>query len=235
MMPGANSENESDMDTMGSEGYCFCAGIDEAGRGPLAGPVTAACVVFPEGYTHPRITDSKKLSAKVRDTLFGEIVHDALAYAVVSVGPRRIEKLNILQATHLAMRLCADRVHEDLRRRVPSGKPVRLHLQIDGNSPIETKFSQETIVKGDSKVLSIGAASILAKVSRDRLMELLDAKYPDYGFRVHKGYPTAAHLAAVARFGPCVAHRRTFAGVAEHCTQLSFAAFSRSPATAARR
>lgn len=190
------------------------AGIDEAGRGPLAGPVTAACVVLPEGYQHPTITDSKKLSAAKRDKLFPEICEAAVAFSVISVGPRRIEQLNILQATKLAMALAALRVHAQLCRQGWGEKT--LHLLIDGNQPIATHFSQETIIKGDSKELCIGAASILAKVTRDRLMERLHEHHPQYGFLEHKGYPTSFHVEQIKEFGPSKVHRRTFAGVREH-------------------
>lgn len=197
-------------------------GIDEAGRGPLAGPVTAAAVSLPETYTNSEINDSKKLSEQKREKLFEEIITHALAYSVVSVGPRRIETINIREATRLAMRLAADRVARILKERYSnamSNDLPPLHLVIDGNVPIDTFFSQETIIKGDEKVLAIQAASILAKVTRDRLMLRLESRYPGYGFSVHKGYPTAAHLRGLAEKGPCRVHRRTFAGVKEHFPQ----------------
>jgi len=190
-------------------------GIDEAGRGPLAGPVTAAAVSLPEAYINSEINDSKKLSEHKREKLFEEIITHALAYSVVSVGPRRIETINIREATRLAMRLAADRVARILKERYSNDMPP-LHLVIDGNVPIDTFFSQETIIKGDEKVLSIQAASILAKVTRDRLMLRLESRYPGYGFSAHKGYPTGTHLRGLAEKGPCRVHRRTFAGVKEH-------------------
>ncbi len=189
------------------------AGIDEAGRGPLAGPVTAACVCLPEDYQNDRITDSKKLSPQTREELFPEIQREALAWAVVSVGPRRIETLNILAATKLAMRLAAERTVRRLDRR---RKPLFVHLLIDGNARLETSLSHETIVKGDEKILCIGAASILAKVVRDRLMQDLCKRYPGYEFSKHKGYGTEFHRGQIQAFGPSRAHRRTFAGVAEY-------------------
>ncbi len=180
------------------------AGIDEAGRGPLAGPVVAAAVVFPEGYTNPNITDSKKLSAKKRDSLIAEIKLAALSWSVVAVGHKRIDLLNIREATRLAMRLALERVEAD-------------YALIDGNMGIDSKIPHEWIIKGDAKVLQIGAASILAKVYRDQLMQTLEHRYPGYGLGGHAGYPTASHRAAVAELGPSPIHRRTFRGVKEFC------------------
>lgn len=185
------------------------AGVDEAGRGPLAGPVTAACVVLPKEYLNAQIADSKKLSEKKRELLFESIVENSLAYSVVSVGPRRIEQLNIRQATRLAMNLAAERVAKKLNTE-------DVFYLIDGNMEISNKLSQETIVKGDSKVFLIAAASILAKVHRDRLMGSLDNFYPDYGLAKHKGYPTKSHQQLIVENGPCNVHRRTFAGVKEY-------------------
>ena len=190
------------------------AGVDEAGRGPLAGPVTAACVCFPNGYENDRITDSKKLSHKTREILFEEIISAALAYSIVSVGPKRIDSLNILQATKLAMLHAVNRVHQKLISRY--GNEVDFRIQIDGNQPIATKLPQQTIVKGDATVMVIGAASILAKVTRDRLMEKLHERYPNYDFNVHKGYPTKNHLEKIIKHGPCGIHRCTFRGVREY-------------------
>lgn len=190
------------------------AGVDEAGRGPLAGPVTAGCVCFADGYENSRITDSKKLTKKARDVLFNEIVSAAKAWAVVSVGPKRIDRLNILQATRLAMLLAVNRVHKQLLTQLGDGFDLR--LQIDGNQPIATTLPQQTIIKGDATVMVIGAASIIAKVTRDRLMEKLHKRYPHYDLNIHKGYPTKAHLEKIIQFGPCTIHRRTFRGVKEH-------------------
>jgi len=194
----------------------FIAGIDEVGRGPLAGPVTAACVVLPPGYRNSRIADSKKLTERRREELYGEIAEIALVFSIVSVGPRRIEALNIREASRLAMVLAARRVTALLGKRlgIPA-REVSLHLLIDGNVPIETSLPQETIVKGDNIILSIAAASILAKVSRDRLMVELDKRFSRYGFAKHKGYPTHDHQAALNAHGPTRIHRRTFAGVRE--------------------
>jgi ribonuclease HII len=175
-------------------------GVDEAGRGPLAGPVVAAAAVFDEGYQNQRIRDSKQLSAKQRDILYDVVQSEAISWAIVAVGPRRIEALNILQATRLAMRLAVKRVAADL-------------VLIDGNQPIDITLPQRTVVGGDRLHVQISAASILAKVWRDRLMETLGAKYPGYGFEKHSGYPTPSHKPAILEIGPCRVHRKTFAGV----------------------
>lgn len=193
----------------------FVAGIDEAGRGPLAGPVTAACVVLPPGYRNSEITDSKKLSASARDDLYPEITSSALAWCAVSVGARRIESLNIRCATQHAMRFAAERVVRMLRQRY-DGVAVSPVLLIDGNMRIGTTWDEEPIIKGDGKIQAIGAASIVAKVTRDRLMQILARHYPGYEFENHKGYGTATHLERIRLSGPCRIHRRTFAGVREH-------------------
>ena len=190
----------------------YIAGIDEAGRGPLAGPVTAACVCFPKEYQNSQITDSKKLSAAVREDLFSEICEQALAWAYVSVGPRRIEALNILKATKLAMRLSAEKVRQQL---IARRKGRRVHFLVDGNARMETKLSHEAIIKGDESVLAISAASILAKVSRDRLMKKICDRYPGYGLSEHKGYGTEFHREKIRELGPSRIHRRSFSGVAE--------------------
>jgi ribonuclease HII len=190
------------------------AGIDEAGRGPLAGPVTAACVVLPEGYQNDSIKDSKKLSAVRREKLFDLIINDSIFFSIVSVGPRRIEQLNIRNATRQAMELCAFRVESQLRKKFPD---ATVKFLVDGDMPLSSPWLSEAIVKGDSKVKSISAASILAKVSRDRIMQVLDKKFPQYGFSKHKGYPTSAHREAVKLVGPSRVHRRSFGGVSEYC------------------
>lgn len=177
-------------------------GVDEAGRGPLAGPVVAAAVVYPEGHVDPRIKDSKMMSAKQRKALFQEIKNTCHAWAIVAVGARRIEQLNILEATRLAMRLAVQRISADL-------------VLIDGNQGFPSLIPQQTVVQGDKKHVEISAASILAKVWRDSLMETLGEKYPGYGLESHAGYPTPAHKAAIVKLGPCREHRRTFAGVKE--------------------
>ena len=176
-------------------------GVDEAGRGPLAGPVVAAAVVFDHEYENPDIRDSKVMSAKQRDALFEYITSTARSWSVIAVGPRRIEQLNILQATKLAMKLAVERVEADL-------------VLIDGNQPIACRIPQRTVVGGDRLHVQISAASIVAKVWRDRLMETLGERYPGYGFEKHAGYPTPSHKRAIVELGPCRVHRKTFAGVA---------------------
>jgi ribonuclease HII len=192
-------------------------GVDEAGRGPLAGPVVAAAVVFPEDYQNSQIQDSKALTAKQRNALFEHIKETASSWAIIAVGPRRIESLNILQATKLAMKLAVERIQADL-------------VLIDGNQPIVCALPQKTVVGGDRLHVQISAASILAKVYRDRLMETLGAKYPGYGLEKHSGYPTPAHKRAIVELGPCRVHRRTFAGViVPHVSQSEYAIVSTAP------
>jgi ribonuclease HII len=175
-------------------------GVDEAGRGPLAGPVVAAAAVFHDDFVDDRIRDSKALSEQQREELFDYIRESALAWSIIAVGPRRIERLNILQATKLAMKLAVERVEADL-------------VLVDGNQPIVSRLPQRTVVRGDRLHVQISAASILAKVWRDRLMKKLAERYPGYGFEKHSGYPTPAHKAAIVELGPCRIHRATFAGV----------------------
>ena len=196
-----------------SDGEQLIAGIDEAGRGPLAGPVTAACVVLKEGFSNRLIADSKKLTAKQREEAFELVVENSLAYAVVSVGPRRIEQLNIREASLFAMRLAADRVQKQLQ-------DVQLYFMVDGNAAVKGLENQETVIKGDTKIPEISAASIVAKVTRDRLMETLASKYPEYSLEKHRGYPTKLHKELIEEHGPSTIHRRTFAGVKEHFNRL---------------
>jgi ribonuclease HII len=176
-------------------------GVDEAGRGPLAGPVVAAAVVFPESFSNPAIRDSKQLSAVKRDKLAQLIREQAVAWSVVAVGARRIDQLNILQATKLAMKLAVQRIgHADL-------------VLIDGNQPIDITLPQKTVVKGDQLHVQISAASILAKTWRDHLMETIAKRYPEYDFEKHVGYPTPLHRSLLQQHGPCIVHRKTFAPV----------------------
>ncbi len=183
------------------------AGIDEAGRGPLAGPVVAAAVVLPIGYVSSQIKDSKQLSKSKREVLYEEIVTVALSWSVIAVGPRRIEKINIREATRLAMSLAALRVAAN-------------HFLIDGNMEIHTEHSQETIIGGDALNISISAASIIAKVTRDRLMMTIDERYPGYDLKKHMGYGTAQHRRAIAEQGPTPVHRRSFQGVREYVKKI---------------
>lgn len=196
--------------------HLFIAGIDEVGRGPLAGPVTAACVVLPPGYRNSEVKDSKKLTPEIRHELDRELRRVALAFSVVSVGSRRIDRLNIREASRLAMKLSSQRVVQALARKLRiSHSRVPITFLIDGNVSIETNFAQETIVQGDGFIQAIAAASILAKVARDGLMTRLDERYSGYGFAKHKGYFTQEHQAAVEALGPTWFHRRSFRPIRE--------------------
>ncbi len=176
------------------------AGVDEAGRGPLAGPVVCACVIMPmesekiiEG-----VNDSKKLSAKKREELFDKIVDIAISYSIVEIDEKKIDEINILQATKLGMK----RAVENLK--------VMPDLVLVDAVKIDVALPQENIIKGDALSYNIAAASILAKVYRDKLMENLDKKYPEYNFAKHKGYGTKAHIEALKKYGKCEIHRETF-------------------------
>ena len=186
-------------------GYGCVAGIDEAGRGPLAGPVTAAAIVLPDGVELPGVTDSKKLSPGRRAELYELIISSASAVGIGSSDAGLIDEINILQATLAAM-----------KQAVSGLALVPDYLLIDGISKVPLPIPQKTIKKGDSLSLSIAAASIVAKVTRDRLMVEYDARFPGYGFAAHKGYGCASHLAAIAQLGPCEIHRKSFRGVREH-------------------
>jgi len=188
-----------------AHGYGCVAGIDEAGRGPLAGPVVAAAVILPPDVTIPGINDSKKLSAAVRDDLYDRICADALAVGVGLSDSATVDGINILQATLRAM-----------EEAVGGLQLTADYLLIDGISRVSLPIPQRTIKKGDSLSISVAAASIVAKVTRDRLMLEYDQLYPGYGFAGHKGYGSASHLAAIAALGPCPIHRLTFRGVREH-------------------
>lgn len=181
-------------------GFKYVCGVDEAGRGPLAGPVCAAAVILPYGCEIEGLNDSKKLSEKKRDMLFDIIIGKAISYSICYGTLEEIEKYNILNATFLAM-----------NRSIESLDVKPDYCLIDGNrTPKEIKFPCETVVKGDSKSYSVAAASILAKVSRDRLMLEYDKKYPQYGFKKHKGYGTKEHYEAIKKFGVCDIHRLSF-------------------------
>jgi ribonuclease HII len=192
-----------------SNGFQLIAGIDEAGRGPLAGPVVAAAVILPADLLIKGVNDSKKLSPDTRERLFDTIMSQAISVGIGMGSPELIDRINILQATRHAMLSAVSQLDSqpDL-------------LLIDGISTISSPISQRTIKKGDSLSISIAAASIIAKVTRDRLMRECDVTYPGYGFSGHKGYGSALHLEAIRRLGPCPIHRLTFGGVKEHlpCT-----------------
>lgn len=182
-----------------ASGVATLCGVDEAGRGPLAGPVCAAAVILPRGLVIPGLNDSKKLSEKRREQLYGEICEKAEAWAAAFASVEEIEELNILGATYLAMN----------RAIAALGVTPELAL-IDGNRAKGVEHNCKCIVGGDGKCADIAAASIIAKVTRDRLMYELGEKYPGYGFAKHKGYGTAAHYAAIRELGPCEAHRPSF-------------------------
>ena len=187
-------------------------GVDEAGRGPLAGPVVAAAVAFPETYKNSEIKDSKQLSRKKREILSEVIKHEAAAWAVVAVGHKRIDQMNIREAARKAMSLAVQRVEKLCDAQL---------VLVDGNMTIHpAACTQRTIVGGDRLHVQISAASILAKVWRDGLMKKLDRKYPGYGFAKHAGYPTKEHKRQVAQLGPSKIHRLTFRGVREHIQSM---------------
>ncbi len=188
-----------------AQGYRLMAGVDEAGRGPLAGPVVAGAVITRPGDTIPGVRDSKLLTPRQRERLYQIITSRALSWGVGIVGPREIEKFNILQATLRAMKAA-----------VLSLDPAPDFLLIDGINPIPIDLPQRAIKRGDASCFSIAAASIVAKVTRDRLMMDYHRVYPLYNFDRHKGYPTRAHREAIRQYGCCEIHRRTFRGVKEH-------------------
>ena len=182
-----------------NQGYAIVCGVDEAGRGPLAGPVFAGAVILPENYTHEILNDSKKLSEKKRDLVYDDIIRDAVAWSVGIATEQEIDDINILNATFLAM------------KRAVEGLVIKPDLAfIDGNRYANTGVKEVTIVKGDSKCMSVAAASIIAKVSRDRFMQEVDKQYPQYQFSKHKGYGTKLHYEMIEQFGISPVHRKSF-------------------------
>ncbi len=191
--------------TARSKGYHVIAGVDEAGRGPLAGPVVAAAAILPANDSKfDDLDDSKKISPKVREKFFLVIKEQALSYGLGIVGVEEIDKINILQASLLAMKYAVENL---------PNKPNL--LLIDGNQSIDSDIKQWAIVKGDSLSQSIAAASILAKVTRDKIMKQYHEQFPRYAFDKHKGYGTRLHRDLIRKYGPCPIHRRTFKGVSE--------------------
>ena len=192
-------------------GVEIIAGIDEAGRGPLAGPVVAAAVVLPERFRHKSLTDSKQLSAAVREEIYAELTAEGrgITWAVSVAGHEEIDRINILRATHQAM-----------RRAVTALALAPQHVLIDGLPVRPFPIPQTALVGGDGLSLSIAAASVIAKVTRDRIMQEMDALYPKYQFSQHKGYGTALHLAMLRVHGPCPIHRRTFLPVRQAQLEL---------------
>ena len=197
-MPDYTFEKEA-----AAEGYTRVCGVDEAGRGPLAGNVVAAAVIMPEGLVIEGLNDSKKLSEKKRNALF-DIIKEKTVYSIAWATPAEIDELNILNATMLAMRRAVEGLSEKAD-----------FALIDGNCSRGFSIPTKTVVGGDAKSMSIAAASVLAKVTRDRQCAELDKLYPEYGFAGHKGYPTKAHREKVIEIGPCPEHRRSFLSFVE--------------------
>ena len=186
-------------EAIGNEGYKSICGVDEAGRGPLSGPVVAAACILPFGCVIEGLSDSKKLSEKKRELLFDEIKEKAIAYSIASASPAEIDEINILNATMLAMKRAVDSL------------PIKADFAlIDGNVSRGFDIPTTTVIKGDAISASIAAASILAKVTRDRICLEDDKKYPEYGFKKHKGYSTALHMQILREIGPSPIHRRSF-------------------------
>ena len=202
-----NFPNFSEEKKLWKQGFKCVVGLDEAGRGPLAGPVVAAAVNFTSIiFNDPilkKINDSKKLSEKQREEIYKILTnHENIKWGVGIVSETIIDKINILEATKLAMKKSFEKLNPDF-------------LLLDGNFAIDSIMRQKSIVSGDQKVYSISAASIIAKVTRDRLMQKYHKKYPQYGFDKHKGYGTKAHFASIKKFGPCKIHRKTFYPISE--------------------
>ncbi len=190
------------------EEYPILAGIDEAGRGPLAGPVVIASVILKPEWEHPMVRDSKKLTEPVRESLYEIIIQNSLSYHIEIIPPKIIDEMNILQATLMGMRICAEKlvIQPDL-------------CIIDGNKiPANMPYPSQSVIKGDGTHACIAAASILAKVTRDRIMIAMDAQYPGYGFAHHKGYPTKEHMEAIEKLGVLKEHRQSYAPI----SQLTF-------------
>ena len=186
------------------------AGIDEAGRGPLAGPVVVACVVMPRDSMIEGVNDSKKVSEKKREKLYDEIIQEAIAYGVGIISQEEIDKINILNATKEGLTLAIKEMEKDLKEKQRGFEKPEIIL-VDALTKIDTDhIPYRSIIKGDAKSYSIAAASIIAKVTRDRIMREWDEVYPMYGFAEHKGYGTASHIAAIKEYGLCPLHRRSF-------------------------
>ena len=191
------------------QGYSEIAGIDEAGRGPLAGPVVASAVILPQDVYLPHLDDSKRLSPQRRDEFFDAIYEQAISIGIGIIDPAEIDRINILQASLLSMRIAVDNL-----------RPVPDYLLVDGIFPIRSAVPQQVIKHGDRRCRCIAAASIVAKVTRDRLMVLYDEEFPEFGFGKNKGYGTEKHRAAIRSFGYCWIHRKTFRGVREYVNRM---------------
>lgn len=190
---------------LNAQGYAYIAGIDEAGRGPLAGPVVSAAVILPPDFPSEGVNDSKQVRPRLREQLYKHIYAHALAVGVGIVDSVEIDRINILQAARRSMAMA-----------VAGMSPQPDYLLVDGNFDIPSSLPQQPIIKGDARSVSIAAASIVAKVHRDELMNRYHRDFPQFGFDRHKGYPTKAHKAAIAAHGPCPIHRLSFKGVREH-------------------
>ena len=192
------------------KGVNSIAGIDEAGRGPLAGPVVVACVIMPRDSMIEGVNDSKKVSEKKREKLYEQIIEEAIAYGVGIISQEEIDRINILNATKEGLTMAIKEMEKDLREKQRGFEKPEIIL-VDALTKIDTDgISYKSIIKGDAKSYSIAAASIIAKVTRDRIMRQWNEVYPMYGFEKHKGYGTAAHIAAIKEYGLCPLHRRSF-------------------------
>ena len=189
-----------------NEGINYVAGVDEVGRGPLIGPVVTACVILPKDFVLEGLTDSKKLTEKKREEYYDYIINHCICYAVGECSPEEIDKYNILEATKIAMKRAIDKVNKNLKID---------YILIDGNMKFDFDYKYKSIVKGDYYSISISAASVLAKVTRDRMLIELDKKYPMYGFKDHKGYPTKKHIGAIYKYGLIDGYRKTFKPINE--------------------
>lgn len=188
-----------------NKGIKYIGGVDEVGRGPLIGPVVTACVVLPKNFKLEGLTDSKQLSEKKRDKFYEYIKENAIACEVGIIGPEKIDEVNIYEATKLAMKQAINKVKEKIKLE---------HVLIDA-MPLELDIPTTSIIKGDAKSITIAAASVIAKVTRDKMMYELDFKYPQYGFKNHKGYPTKKHIEAINKYGLIEGYRKTYGPVKE--------------------
>lgn len=184
----------------------YVGGVDEVGRGPLVGPVVTACVVLPHDFKLEGLTDSKKLTEKKREEYYDYIINHCTAYAIGECSPEEIDKYNILEATKIAMMRAINDVNKQLNLE---------YVLIDGNMKFDLDLPYQSIVKGDAKSISIAAASVVAKVTRDRMLIELDKKYPMYGYKDHKGYPTKKHIEAIYKYGLIEGYRKTFKPVCD--------------------
>ena len=193
-----------------SQGVKSICGIDEAGRGPLAGPVVVACVIMPEDSMLEGVNDSKKISEKKREALYEKIIEEAVGYGVAIIDQNEIDRINILNATKQGLTTCIKELEKDLKEKNRGFEKPDMIL-VDALTQIDTDgIAYRSIIKGDAKSYSIAAASIIAKVTRDRIMRQWDEVYPEYGFEKHKGYGTAAHIKAIKENGLCPLHRKSF-------------------------